>query len=154
MFLVRRERRVSTAFIISLVVFGYTILYAKPVPELAEDYTFFRCEVIRGIGTPVKEFFGIGEREIALVVAVAFLIIGNEDILVATEFLLGFEGFADELVKGKGEIDSIHILRGFLVTLHYMQKPCQKTWARPVLTQRGQTLLSTPYQRNQSKCLP
>jgi hypothetical protein len=79
------------------------------VPNLTENYTIFRIEVIGGTRTPIKELLCVAESEITLVVAVAFLIIGNEDILVTAIESLGFEGILDKFVKGNGEIDSIHI---------------------------------------------
>jgi len=42
---------------------------------------------------------GVAESEIALVVTVALLIIGHEDIFVATEPFPGLDGLGDKLVN-------------------------------------------------------
>jgi hypothetical protein len=98
---------------------GYTYTIAKTVPHSTERDTICKAEVSGDAAITLGEVFCVTESEIALVVAVTFLIIGNEDILVASEFLLGDEGFTDELVNCEGKIHSIHISWFFGYTLIY-----------------------------------
>lgn len=56
------------------------------------------------------KFLRIAESEIALVVAVALLIVGDKDIFVATELFLGLESLGNKVVNRKGVIHSFHIL--------------------------------------------
>jgi hypothetical protein len=110
-----------SAFIL-LVGFGYTTNIAKTVPNSTENDTIFKVEVFRDAAIAIAQFGSISESEIALVVAVSFLIIGNEDVLVATEFLLCFDGLCNELVNREREIYSIHISWFLLVTSLYIAK--------------------------------
>jgi hypothetical protein len=99
-----------------LVGFGYIHTIAKTVPHSTERDTICKVEVSGDAAIAIAQFGSISESEIALVVAVSFLIIGNEDVLVATEFLLCFDGLCNELVNREREIYSIHISWFLLVT--------------------------------------
>ena len=88
--------------------FILTECIANTVPNLSENNTIFKLKVIRGETTATLQIPRISEGKVALVVAVALLIIGDKDILVATELFLGFKGCSDEFINRKGVIHSFH----------------------------------------------